>query len=144
MIRQATRYDKTQIIEMLRMFRDESPIQQYKDTNNEEYISSLLDSILAGQGIIYIKENVGMIIGLICPTVWDNKTLAMYELAWYVKPSCRNTTAGYRLLQAYIEYGNKIKELGRIKFFTISKLSTTPSVKYEHFGFVKTDENWMQ
>lgn len=144
MIRQATKYDKYQIINMLRQFRDESPIQQYKDFNNEEYISRLIDQILAGRGVIFIKPDIGFIAGLISPIVWCNKTLAMYELAWWVKPEHRKGTAGYRLLQAYIKHGNKLKEQGRIRLFTLSKLSNSPNLDYAKLGFVKTDENWMQ
>lgn len=144
MIRQATKYDKYQIINMLRQFRDESPIQQYKDFNNEEYISRLIDQILAGRGVIFIKPDVGFIAGLISPIVWCDKTLAMYELAWWVKPEHRKGTAGYRLLQAYIKHGNKLKEQGRIRLFTLSKLSNSPNLDYAKLGFVKTDENWMQ
>lgn len=144
MIRQATRYDKFQIIEMLRQFRDEAPITQYKNFNNEEYVSRLIDQMLAGRGIIFIKPDVGFIAGLIVPTIWCDKTLAMHELAWWVKPKYRKGTAGYRLLQAYIKHGNKLKEDGRIKLFTLSKLVTSPDLDYAKLGFVKTDENWMQ
>jgi N-acetylglutamate synthase-like GNAT family acetyltransferase len=144
MIRQATKYDKTQIIEMIRLFRDESKIEQYKNFNNVDYINKLLDSILAGQGIIYIEDNVGLIIGLIVPTIWCDKTLSLHELAWYVKPEFRNTTIGYRLLKAYVDYGKQLKESGRIKMFTITKMVTSPDIKYGRFGFSKLDENWIQ
>jgi N-acetylglutamate synthase-like GNAT family acetyltransferase len=144
MIRKATKYDKTQIVEMIRLFRDESKIEQYKNFNNVEYVNKLLDSILAGQGIIYIEDNVGLIIGVIIPTIWCDKTLALHELAWYVKPEHRNTTVGYRLLKAYVEYGKQLKEQDRIKMFTITKMVTSPDIKYGKFGFTKLDENWVQ
>ena len=95
MIRQATKYDKTQIIEMMQLFRAESHIEQYKDLDNVDYWNRLLDTILAGQGIIYIEDGVGLIMAIILPTIWCDKTLYMQELAWYVKPEHRNTTIGY-------------------------------------------------
>ena len=144
MIRTATKYDKTQIIEMMQLFRAESHIEQYKDLDNVEYWNQLLDNILAGQGIIYIEDNVGLIMGLIVPTIWCNKTLALHELAWYVKPEYRNTTTGYRLLKAYVEYGKQLKAQNRIKMFTITKMVTSPDIKYGKFGFAKLDENWVQ
>lgn len=144
MIRKATKYDKTQIIEMMQLFRAESHIEQYKDLDNVEYWNQLLDNILAGQGIIYIEDNVGLIIGLIVPTIWCNKTLALHELAWYVKPEYRNTTTGYRLLKAYVGYGKQLKAQDRIKMFTITKMVTSPDIKYGKFGFTKLDENWVQ
>ncbi len=144
MIRQATKYDKLQLQEMMRMFRDESPIQQYKDIDNPEYFDSLVDSIIAGRGVIFIEDNVGFIIGLISPIIWCDKTYAMYELAWYVKPKHRMRMVGVRLLKAYINYAKQLKEQGRIKLFTITKMVSSPDFDYSKLGFKKIEENWMQ
>lgn len=144
MIRQATKYDRIQLQEMMRMFRDESPIQQYKDIDNPEYFNSLVDSIIAGRGVIFIEDNVGFIMGIISPVVWCDKTYAMYELAWYVKPQYRMGMVGVRLLKAYIDYSIKLKEEGRIKLFTITKMVSSPDFDYSKLGFKKIEENWMQ
>lgn len=144
MIRQATKYDITQLTEMMRMFRDESPIEQYKDIDNPEYFNQLVNTILSGQGVIFIEDNIGFIMGLIIPTIWCNKTFAMYELAWYVKREYRHKTVGYKLLKAYIDYAKQLKEQGRIKLFTITKMVTSPDFDYSRFGFKKIEENWMQ
>lgn len=144
MIRQATKYDKIQIIEMMQLFRAESHIEQYRDLDNIEYWNRLLDSILAGQGIIYIEDGIGLIMGIVMPTIWCDKTLVLNELAWYVKPEHRNTTVGYRLLKAYVEYGKQLKAQDRIKMFTIAKMVTSPDLKYGRFGFSKLDEIWVQ
>jgi predicted GNAT family acetyltransferase len=144
MIRIANKFDKPEIIEMLRMFRSESNIEQYRNLDNEDYINNLLDQILGGLGIIYIEQGKGMIIGLIAPVIWCNKHYALHELAWYVKPEYRNTSIAYRLVKAYIEFGNQLKENKRVILFTLSKLPDTPSLNYEKLGFKKIDENWMQ
>lgn len=144
MIRQATKYDKIQIIEMMKLFRAESHIEQYRDLDNVDYWNRLLDNILAGQGIIYIEDGIGLIMGVVMPTIWCDKTLVLNELAWYVKPEHRNTTVGYRLLKAYVDYGKQLKESGRIKMFTIAKMVTSPDLKYGRFGFSKLDEIWIQ
>lgn len=144
MIRQATKYDKEQIIEMMKLFREESNIEQYKHLDNLVYWNKLLDSILAGRGIIFLEEGKGLIMALITHTAWCDKTYQMYELAWYVKPEYRNTSIGYRLLKSYIDYGKQLKEQGRIKLFTIAKMITSPDIKYNKFGFAKVDETWVQ
>ena len=144
MIRKATKYDKTQLAEMLKMFRDESPIQQYKELNNYDYIYSLIDELIAGKGIIFLEDNVGFIMAIITPTIWCDKTYAMYELAWYVKPEYRHKTVGYKLLKSYIDYAKELKEQGRIKLFTVTKMITSPNFDYSRFGFKKIEENWMQ
>lgn len=144
MIRKATKYDKIQIIEMMKLFRAESNIEQFQDIDNEPYWNRLLDSILAGAGVVFIEENKGLIMALINHTAWCDKTYQMYELAWYVKPEFRNTTVGYRLLKTYVDYGKQLKAEGRIKLFSIAKMVTSPDVKYNKFGFAKLDENWIQ
>ena len=144
MIRKATKYDKPQIIEMMKAFREESNIEQYKHLDNLTYWNKLLDTILAGQGVIFIKDGKGLIMALITHTAWCDRTFQMYELAWYVKPEFRNTTVGYRLLKQYIDYGKQLKEQGRIKLFTIAKMVTSPDIKYDKFGFKKLDETWIQ
>lgn len=144
MIRKATKYDKPEIIEMMKAFREESNIEQYKHLDNLTYWNKLLDTILAGQGVIFIEDGKGLIMALITHTAWCDRTFQMYELAWYVKPEFRNTTVGYRLLKEYIDYGQQLKEQGRIKLFTIAKMVTSPDIKYDKFGFKKLDETWIQ
>jgi N-acetylglutamate synthase-like GNAT family acetyltransferase len=144
MIRQATKQDKAQIIELMKLFRAESNIKQYQNLDNEPYWNRLLDTILAGAGIIYIEDRIGLIMAIIIPTIWCDKTLYMQELAWYVKPEQRNTSIGYRLLKKYVDYGNELKAQGRISMFAIAKMITSPDIKYGKFGFTKLDENWIQ
>ena len=143
-MRQATKYDNIEIIEMVKCFRDESKIEAYKELNNEAYFCRLLAEIYAGRGVVYLEPGKGLIIGVIAPIIWCDKTYAMYELAWWVRPEFRQTTVGYRLVKAYIDFGNKLKNEGRIKLFTLSKLPGTPEMDYSKLGFVQTDENWMQ
>ena len=144
MIRQATKFDKTEIINMMKQFRSEADLPEYVDAENEEYWNLLLDTILVGKGVVFLEEGKGLLMALIHPTIWDNRINTMQELAWYVKPEFRNTTVGYRLLKSYIEYGDELKKDGRIKFFSVSKMDTSPDVKYQKFGFRKKDENWIK
>jgi len=144
MIRTATKYDKTEIIEMMKLFRKESDIKQYQGLDNEPYWNRLLDHILAGAGVIYIEEGKGLLMALITHTAWCDKTYYMQELAWYVKPEFRNTPLGFKLLKKYVEFGNELKEQGRIVMFCMAKMITSPDIKYDRFGFSKLDENWIQ
>lgn len=144
MLRKATIYDKKEIIEMMKLFRTEANIEQFNHINNLPYWNRLLDSIIAGKGIIFLCENKGLIMAIINHTAWCDKTFQMYELAWYVKPEYRNTTVGYRLLKEYVNYGNELKQQGRITLFSIAKMTSSPDVKYSKFGFTKLDEIWVQ
>lgn len=144
MIRKITKYDKTKIIDIMKMFRSESNIEELKSIDNEPYWNALLDSIIAGQGVCFYEEDVGIIMAIITPSVWCNKTFTLHEIAWYVKPEFRNTSIGYRLLKAFVNYGKELKESGRIKFFVMGKMPSSPDVKYNKFGFRKIDESWIQ
>jgi len=143
-IRQATKYDKKEIFEMMKLFQNESDFEEIKDIDNQDYFYVLLDNIFAGQGVVFLEENKGLLMAMIMPTIWCNKTFAMHELAWYVKPEHRNTTIGYRLFVNYLNYAKKLKEEGRIKYFSMTKLDVSPNLKYEKYGFRKKDENWIQ
>lgn len=144
MIRQATKYDKTEIIEMMQLFRAEADIEHYRHLDNIVYWNKLLDNIIAGQGVVFLEQGKGLLMAIITHTAWCDRTFQMYELAWYVKPEYRNTTVGYRLLKQYVDYGKQLKEQGRIKLFTIAKMISSPNIKYDKFGFNKLDETWIQ
>ncbi len=144
MIRKATKYDKTEIIDMMQLFRAEANIEHYKHLDNVVYWNKLLDNIIAGQGVVFLEQGKGLSMAIITHTAWCDRTFQMYELAWYVKSEYRNTTIGYRLLKEYIDYGKQLKEQGRIKFFSIAKMISSPNIKYNKFGFNKLDETWIQ
>ena len=143
MIRQITKYDKTSIVQMIQQFGNECPIEYYNNLD-KTHIGKLIDNILAGMGIGYIEEDKGLILGIIVPTTWNPNVLMLHELAWYVKPEFRNTPIGYRLLKKYIEYGNELKDSGRIKMFLMGRFDSSPNIKYEKFGFKKLEESWVQ
>jgi hypothetical protein len=83
-----------------------------------------------------------MLIALKNPNVWDNSILVMNELAYWVNPESRGSSAGYRLIKAYQEYAEELKSQGKIKAYTISKMVTSPDLNYSRFGFNKIEEMW--
>lgn len=144
MIREANRFDRDQIIALMKEFRDSADFIEVLAEDNVEYWYRLLDTIFAGAGKIFYAESKGLLMCVIMPTVWDDKMFALHELAWYVRPEYRGSTLGYRLLDEYIKYGKALKESKRIKYFTMTKLDVSPDVDYARFGFRKKDENWIQ
>ena len=144
MIREANKFDKAEIIEMMKEFRDSADFIEILADDNLEYWNRLLDTIFAGAGKIFYQEGKGLLMSVILPTVWDDKTFALHELAWFVRPEYRQGSTGYRLFDAYIQYGKELKAAGRIKYFTMTKLDVSPDLNYERYGFRKKDENWIQ
>jgi GNAT superfamily N-acetyltransferase len=144
MIREANKFDKEAIIEMMKEFRDSADFIEILADDNVEYWHRLLDSIYAGAGKVFYQEGKGLLMCVIMPTVWDDKTFALHELAWYVRPEHRRGLTGFRLFEAYINYGKELKQAGRIKYFTMTKLDVSPDLDYGRYGFRKKDENWIQ
>jgi GNAT superfamily N-acetyltransferase len=144
MIRQATKYDASEIISMMKKFRLESPMPELLDVEDEEYWRKMLNDIFAGKGKVFIEEGKGLLICMIMPSIWSPQILLLHELAWYVLPEHRKTTTGYRLIKAYLNYAEQLVSSGRIRYYTLNKMVTSPNLKYEKLGFRKIDEIWIQ
>lgn len=148
MIRTATKFDIPYIVEMLRHYRDVTPWDILKECDNEEYIVKLLTQIFAGMGVIFLAEKdnkiIGMLIAAKTPNIWDPNLYIMNELAYWVEPEHRGSTAGYRLIKQYTKYCDEMKQHNKIKGYTISKMSNSPDLDYSKFGFNKLEEMWRQ
>lgn len=147
MIRQATRFDKPMIFQMLRNYRDSGSISIVEDLDNEPYIDSLMTHILAGAGQALVAEKnnevIGMLLAIKSPYIWDNDYFTINELAFWVEPEHRGGTAGYRLLKEYVDTCRTLKDEGKILSFTISRRAGT-KLDYTKFGFEPVDETWSQ
>ncbi len=144
MIRPINKLDLPELREMMRNFRQESPLSFLKDIDNQDYFDSLILRIIAGAGVGFIEEQKGFILGMVAPSLWCDKTLVLYELAWYVKPEFRNGLVGPKIFKKYINCAEELKQSGRIKAFTMGKMATSPNIKYEKLGFSKLEEIWIQ
>jgi hypothetical protein len=144
MIREASKYDKDAIIELMKEFRESADFVEVLADDNVEYWHRLLDSIFAGAGRVFYEEGKGLLMCIIIPTIWDDKIFALHELAWFVRPEWRKGTTAFRLFDAYMHYGKELKAQSRIKYFTVTKLDVSPNLDYGRFGFRKKDENWIQ
>lgn len=144
MIREANRYDRDEVIDMMKQFRDSADFVEVLAEDNLAYWHQLLDHLFAGGGKVFLEEGKGLLMCAIMPSIWDNKMFLLHELAWYVKPEWRKGSTGYRLFDAYVQFGKQLKEQGRIKYFTMTKLDVSPDLDYGRYGFRKKDENWIQ
>lgn len=144
MIRQANKYDKTEVIQILKECYWQEQFETKIDLDNEQYYEQLFSSIIAGSGVIFIEQGKGVLVAIINPSVFDPKTLVMNCLAWVVNKKHRNKFVSYKLIKTYIEYAEKLKQEGRIKYYTVNKASITPDINYAKLGFRKTDEVWIR
>lgn len=147
-IRQANKFDTPRIIEMLKNYREVTPISSFKDCNNEEHMIAILSHIYAGKGIALVAESndkiIGMMLSVIDQSIWDPKICVLKELAYWVELESRGSTAGYRLLLEYNRVARSLLVTGRITHWTISKMSNSPDLDYSRFGFTRVEETWSQ
>lgn len=147
-IRLADKFDIEDVIELLRHYREQTPWKRIKDCDNAEHIKNILYHIVSGSGVIYVAEKdyeiVGAIIGVKNISVWDPSIITMNEMAFWVEPEHRGSTAGYKLIKRYVEHCENLKERGILEAFTISKMTNSPELKYDRFGFTKIEETWIQ
>ncbi len=143
MIRPANKFDLPELRQMMREFRSESPVSFLHDIDNEQHFDALMMRVFAGAGVCFIEQGKGAIIGVVFPSIWCDKTLVLSELAWYVRPEHRGGTVGYRLLKSYMNAAEQMKAEGRIKAFTMAKMTSSPDINYGRFGFKKLEESWI-
>jgi N-acetylglutamate synthase-like GNAT family acetyltransferase len=147
MIRKANRFDIPAVLEMLRQYRNETPLDFLRDADDAEYITQMLTELIAGRGIVLLAEiddkSVGMMIAAVMPSIWSPKHFVLTEFAYWVEPENRGGTAGYRLLRAYLDEAIALKDAGRICNAFISKMVNSPDLKYSRFGFSKLEEFWV-
>jgi GNAT superfamily N-acetyltransferase len=147
-IRLASKFDLPDVIRMLKNYRDCCPLEELKLADNEEYINTVFTTIIYGGGVCLIAEDcdqvVGMLMAVRAPSIWDPKIYIMKEMCYWVDLEHRLTSAGYRLLKEYKEYCDKEKDAKHINLYTVSKMISSPDLKYDRFGFELLEETWRQ
>lgn len=147
-VRKANKWDVSDIITMLRHYRECTPWPRLARCDNEEYVRKMLTHIFAGGGVVFVAEKdadiVGMLIAVKNNNVWDPDLWLMNELCYWVEPDHRGTTAGYRLIKSYVDHCEELKQAGSIESYTISKMVNSPDLDYTRFGFTKLEEMWRQ
>jgi N-acetylglutamate synthase-like GNAT family acetyltransferase len=106
MIREANKFDIPRLYEMMVSYAKESPVKLLHDESkhNEEYVSNLLFSLIAGRGFIFVDEDLhGMIAAVKTKNIWCPDVSELRELAWWVEPAKRNGSLGGRLFLVDLE-----------------------------------------
>lgn len=146
-VRDGSPFDIPVLLDMLRAYRGCTPLPFLAEVDDAKYMTGVLTELMAGKGAVLVAEDdegvVGMLLANIAASMWSPAHLIMQEMAYWVNPDARGGTAGYRLMSAYVELGEKLKKDKRISAFFISKMVNSPNLKYEKFGFSKLEEMWV-
>lgn len=143
-IRKANKFDFPEILAMLHRFKMNAPTDLSNSFNNETHVATVYAHIMAGRGLALVAEKdnklVGMLIGIIDALIWDPDTRVLREIAYWVDEEYRGSTAGYRLLAQYVKEADQLVEDDRINAYSMVKMTNSPDLKFEKFGFTKTEE----
>lgn len=144
-IRQANKYDAKKIVDMLWNYHDSGNIEGLDVDPDSETPLRIVSTILAGAGIALVAEKpeglVGMLLAFKAPFLWDNSKYTMNEIAYWVEPEHRGSTAGYRLLAEYVKYCDEQKTKGHITNYTMSQMDGQ-SLDYSRFGLKPIETTW--
>jgi GNAT superfamily N-acetyltransferase len=143
-IRKANKFDLPKLKQMLWNYHDCGNIKGL-DITSEETGLRILSMILAGGGVALVSEKddelTGMLLAVRSPFLWDNSKTIMTEIAYWVEPEHRGSSAGYRLLKEYVEYCDELKDLNKICNYTISQMEGQ-ELNYSRFGFKPIEHTW--
>lgn len=138
------KFDIPRVIEMLWNYHDSGSIPGL-EINDDKSATQVLTVIIAGGGIGLLAEKndelIGMLLALCVPYMWDKSKLVMTEIAYWVEPEHRGSTAGYRLLKEYLKICDEMKEQGRIHFCTMSQMEGQ-ELNYSKFGLRPVEHTW--
>ena len=143
-IRLANKFDIPNLLEMLRHYRDSGTIKGLS-VDNELTALKILTAMIVGLGIAFISEKdnkpTGMLLAIKTPYLWDQDKLIMNEIAYWVEPEYRGSTAGYRLLAKYVEHCDELMDNKTIVNYTMSQMAGQ-NLNYSKFGLKPAETTW--
>lgn len=147
MIRKATRYDIPMLLNLIKEYSKEIPMDVYKkkEWHDEEYVKNLLFTLIKVRGFILIDDDFrGMLLAVIFPNIWCPKVFELHELAWWVEPEARNTSLGGRLWLEFNKEAQKLLDENRIGAVYTSLMENSPLIDYEKRGFKKLETKYFR
>ena len=134
-MRDATRYDMSELWEMMVSYAGESPQKLPPELFDRAHVEHVFFQLMAGRGFVLIDEGKGFIAAGIVNNFWVPRFYELKELAWWVKPDYRKSTVGGRLWSEFNFRANLMMEQGRVQSVSTSVMSNSPSINYEKRGF---------
>jgi hypothetical protein len=145
-IRQANKFDLPYFLNLVHKIHEKKEIGTFDVELNDNYLNIMFTTAINGGGVVLIVEDIkpiGLMLGLISPNIWSEKTLMMNEILWYVEEEYRNTRAGYLLIKEYQEICEKLISEERIRFHTITTAKSMFDINLSRFGYDKIAETWI-
>ena len=147
MIRKATRYDIPMLLNLIKEYNKEIPIEVYKnkDLHDIEYVTNLLYTIIKARGFVLIDDDFkGMLIAVVIANIWCPKSNELHELAWWVEPEYRQSSIGGKLWLEFNKEAQKMLDEKRIDVVYTSLMENSPSIDYSKRGFKKLETKYFR
>lgn len=146
-IRSATVEDRPELVELLVQFSSETPVAFLQNPEiNETRMMRQIDAIQRN-GIVLVAEHqdqlVGMIMGIIVEDLWLPQKKYIREVAWYVVPQHRGSSAGLRLLKQFTNECELAISHGLVCAAQLTTLTTSPNLNLQKRGWQPVETNWI-
>lgn len=146
-IRKITRWDYRDIKSMLKDFARDIEVDYFdKDKYDDEQATRILQRCeYTGESFVseIDGEITGTILSMAVPELWFPSQYRLVEIAWWVRPEYRTTSAGARLFRAYCEAAEKKYKQGKIVGYTVSKMANSPKLDYARRGFRLIEQTYL-
>lgn len=142
-LRKADLGDLGWLVKQLRAFDAFQGTKKSLFPESAEEAVSLLEGLIQAHPFIVAEDfagPVGFIAGVLQPHPYNSQVKMLSELFWWVDPRYRGSTAGARLLEAFIEYGKRNADL---VVMTLEEKSPVDPRSLERKGFRLYERNFM-
>ena len=114
---------------------------------NDMYANRLIDKIRKN-GVALVAEKDGEIIGMLLAMVqgdiWLPIIKTMREVAWWVDPEHRGSSAGAKLLAEYTKVGDQLVDNNIITAYTITTLGMGDHLNLQKRGWSPIETNFVK
>lgn len=147
-IREADKFDLPKVLDLIDNFYNgvELDLKNYGQLDLE-YVNKLYHHIILGGGVAIVAEKdeklVGIILALKSPNIFYPDKTVLNELLVYVEPEHRKSSACYKMLVKFNEIAEQMIKDEQITTYTVTKTEHLDEIKFERFGFRKSEEVWV-
>lgn len=148
MISVATITDIPEIYQAMRRFAQAAPIRSLSVAEPDARRCQHLIADLIHNHVALIARDQsgifqGMLLAQIQSDLWLPEIKTLRELAWWVEPEYRGTSAGYKLLKTYKQIGQDLVQRGDIHQYTITLMTNSPPLDLASRGWREVETNYV-
>lgn len=146
-VRYANKFDLQYYINLVHKIHKQGDIGLYDVPLNNDYLNTLFNITLHGGGVTLLceieNEPIGMVMGIINPNIWSDKTLVCHQILLFIDEEYRHTRAAHMLISEYNEACQNLVSEKRIQYFTLSAAKPMFDIDFGRFGYDCIEKTWI-